>query len=798
MKIISSLILFFFVTVSFAQKATLSGYVLDAETGEKLLDASIYNETTKEVVLSNSYGYYSLLVPKNQTLTISVSYVGYQVQNKTINISKSQQLNFKLQYDNQLDEVVLIAKKEKPIEKRTEMSVISIPIQEFKKLPAIGGESDIIKTLQLMPGIQSGQEGSSQLNVRGGSPDQNLMLLDDVPLYYVSHLGGFVSTFNTDAINTVKLIKGGFPARYGSRLSSIVDIRMKEGNAKKFGGNLMVGMIASKISIEGPIKRDTTSYIISARRLLYDLISKAASSITSKGRRTQGYHFYDFNAKINHIFSDKNHIYLSTYLGNDNVYFKEKDKKDEDDNKDETVERMDWGNKLVAFRWNHLFSQRLFSNTTLSYTQYRFSFRQENTTVEDNETAYQYSKFYSGIYDLTAKTDFEFYASFNYKLKFGVSGIHHTFNPGVLSYKSETQEQLNDTLFGNNKLKAFEIATYVENDIKLGKSLSFNLGLRYNSYHVENKTYESFEPRILANMLLTKDLSVKASYASMQQNIHLLTNSGVGMPIDLWVPATKKVAPQTSKQWALGVAKTLNKKYEVSIETYYKKMNNLISYKDGANYFNAAGDWQSKVETNGKGTAYGVEFLIQKKEGQTTGWLGYTWSKSLRQFDNINFGKTYPYRFDRRHDFSIVANHKLRDNIDISATWVFGTGNAVTLATSKYNIISTPTTGLTETEWWTPNFSEVRYYGGKNSFRMRNFHKLDIGVRFHKELDYGTRTWNVSIYNAYNRQNPYYYFFEMDTDYDNEGYPIPDTNQLTLKQKSLFPFIPSVSYSYKF
>lgn len=796
MRVFLSIILFFIFSTSFSQAILLSGYVSDLETGEKLIDATVYNETTKEVVLTNNYGFYSMKIPKNSNITIRVSYVGFQSINKTFKIINNKHIDFKLQYDNELEEVIIVASKEKPIEKRAEMSVISIPIKEVKNLPAIGGESDVIKSLQLMPGIQSGVEGSSQLHVRGGSPDQNLMLLDDVPLYYVSHLGGFVSTFNTDAINSVKLIKGGFPAKYGNRLSSIVDIRMKEGNAKKFGGNFMLGMIASKISVEGPIKKDTTSYIISARRMLYDVISRAVSSISSKGKLIQGYHFYDVNAKINHKFSDKNHIYLSAYLGNDSNFFKTKDNERDVNEINETTDKINWGNKLIAFRWNHLFSQRLFSNTTLSYTRYRFSYINIFKEVEENQETKRISKFNSGIYDANAKIDFEFFATKDYHLNFGVSATHHSFNPGVSYYEIKESEQVKDTLFGSKKLKAFEAAAYIENKIKLGKRLSLNLGLRYNNYQVSSKSYESFEPRALANLLLTDDMSIKASYAEMQQNIHLLTTSGVGMPIDLWVPSTEEVAPQRSKQWALGLSKTLNKEYELSIESYYKELNNLISYKEGATYFSSSNDWQEKIETKGKGVSFGVELLARKKYGKTTGWIGYTWAKSTRQFADINFGKTYPYRYDRRHDFSIVANHKLKDNIDVSATWVFGSGAAITLATSKYNIINTPTTGLTETEW-TSNFSEVRYYGGKNAFRMRSFHKLDVGIRFHKELEHGTRTWNLSVYNAYSRQNPFYYYYVKHGDYEN-GHLIEGSVKLRLKQKSLFPFVPSVSYSYKF
>jgi len=792
-KLFGLLVILFSGMVS-AQKIRISGYIKDAETGEKLIGATLYEKNTKQVAISNDYGFYSLSIPKRQTYVFEVSYIGYKTNIRELSITKNQNLNFKLTSDNNLEEVIITASKEKPIEKRTEMSRISIPVQQMKSLPAIGGESDIIKSLQLMPGIQSGSEGMSQLFVRGGSADQNLILLDDVPMYYVSHLGGFVSTFNTDAISKVEAIKGGFPAKYGNRLSSIINIRMKEGNLNKFEGNAMLGMIASKISIEAPIKKDTTSYIISYRRLLYDLISMAGSSISSKGKSIQGYHFYDFNAKINHHFSDKNHLYLSTYLGDDKNYYKTKDK---DGGLDQNIERVRWGNRLVALRWNHLFSQKLFSNTTLAYTRYRFMYENERIVTFDDVVNESNNQFKSGISDLSAKIDFEYYANPNYQLKFGANATDHSFSPGVYSYQFKNPEETQDTLVANQRLKAKEMAVYTENQIQLGR-LSLNLGFRYNLYRVDNENFHSFEPRLLGNLLLTNDLSLKASYAKMQQSIHLLTTSGTGMPIDLWVPATKRVIPEKSQQLALGIAKTFNKKYEFSVETYYKKMENLTTYKEGVSYANPNKDWQDKVEIDGKGLSYGIELLLQKKQGKTTGWLGYTWSKSTRQFENVNFGKIYPFRYDRRHDISLVANHRLTDNIDISATWVFGTGNAITLATSKYQLINTPTDSpITSNNPWNSNYSEVRYYSGKNAFRMRAFHKLDLGIRFHKKKKHGTQTWNFSIYNAYNRQNPYYYFYllEVDEGTNPNNY---ENYHLKLKQQSLFPIVPSVSYSFKF
>jgi hypothetical protein len=774
----------------FSQNNTISGYIIDKESGEKLIGATIYNKTSKKGTLSNNYGYFSLSVPSGEPNTLVISYLGYQVIVREITIKEDTKINFNLKSENILDEVILTSDKEKPIEKRTEMSVVSIPVKEIEMLPALGGESDILKAIQLMPGVQSGNEGSSGLYVRGGSPDQNLVLLDDVPLYYVNHLGGFVSTFNTDAINTVKLIKGGFPAQFGSRLSSILDIRMKDGNNKEFHGKGMVGILASKISVEGPIKKNNSSYIISFRRMLYDLITQPLSKLISGGGGV-GYHFFDFNAKFNQHVSENNRIFFSAYLGDDrfNINFKEKD----NGGKLKVKNNLRWGNNLFAFRWNHIYSSNLFSNVTIAYTRYRFltEFSSKNTQNSENSKALQ--QFKSGIFDFSAKIDFEYFISNNYKLKFGTSSIYHKFKPGINKInRREDNNSIIDTIFGSKNIFALENAVYIENMLKIGNKLSANLGFRIVNYQVNHQNFYSYEPRILFNYLISKQTSIKLSYAQMQQNVHLLTSSGVGFPRDLWVPATEKSIPEQSQQIALGMAKTLeNGKYEMSIESYYKKMKNLIAYKDGTNFIGNSTNWEDKVETNGKGNSYGLEFLIQKKEGKSTGWVSYTYSKSTRQFENINNGNSYPYKFDRRHDISIVFNHKLKKNIDFSATWILGSGYPVTLAAGKY-IVSDNVGNFHINDVNFNDFaSQVDIINGRNNFRMRAFHRLDIGFNFRKQKKHGVRTWNISIFNLYNRQNPYYYFF------DSKDY-LSNSNELVLKQQSLFPIMPSFSYSYKF
>ena len=788
------LIFLFFIlnsSIIFSQKITISGSIIDNETGEKLINATIYNKNTGKGTLSNNYGFYSLSVSKDQPTLLMVSYLGYQLIKKDLTITESSKINFYLHPENLLEEVIITSTKEKPIEKRNEMSTVSIPVKEIEMLPALGGESDILKAIQLMPGVQSGSEGSSGLYVRGGSPDQNLILLDDVPLYYVNHLGGFVSTFNTDAINNVKLIKGGFPAQYGSRLSSILDIRMKDGNLKEFHGKAMIGMVASKLSIEGPIKKDTSSYIISYRRMLYDLITQPLSKLVTDGGGI-GYHFYDFNAKISHRFSDKNRIFLSVYLGDDqfNVNYKQKD----NGGKLKVKNKLKWGNNLVAFRWNHTYTHKLFSNVTIAYTRYRFLTEFSNKDTQDNENSKLFKSFKSGIYDTSAKIDFEYFASTNYKLKFGLSSIYHKFRPGVNKINREEDGSATiDTIFGNKDIYAFENAAYIENELKVGNRFSANLGLRATSYSVNQNSYYSLEPRVLLNYLITDNMSFKASYATMQQNVHLLTSSGVGFPRDLWVPATTKTIPEQSQQFAFGMAKSIEGGvYEFSVESYYKKMQELITYKEGATYISSSTNWEDIVETKGKGESYGLEFLIQKKEGKSTGWIAYTYSKSTRQFENINKGKVYPFKYDRRHDFSVVFNHKLKKNIDFSATWVYGSGNPITLAIGKYIVPDNPNNLPINSTNFQDFASEIDIYGEKNSFRMRAFHRLDIGINFRKQKKRGTRTWNVSIFNLYNRKNPYYYFFDY-KDSDNDA-----SNELVLKQQSLFPIMPSISYSFQF
>ncbi|NMC40584.1 MAG: TonB-dependent receptor [Bacteroidales bacterium] len=775
----------------YSQKITISGYVKDAASGEIIAGATVVTAGNYNYAVSNSYGYYILTLNQSEdSVKIQASFVGFSPSSISIIPRQNLTVDFALINTNILDEVVVSAERTSTYEKRREMSVVSIPISKVAVMPSLGGESDVLKTLQLMPGIQSGNEASSGLYVRGGSPDQNLMVIDDVPVYYVNHLGGFVSTFNSDAINSMKLVKGGFPAHYGSRLSSVVDIKMKEGNLKEFHGNAMIGMIASKIMIEGPIKKDTTSYMISLRRFMYDLITRPLTRVTSFNGTSIGYNFYDLNAKINHIISPKDRIYLSFYSGGDKILSRQKTQTD--------LNKMilEWGNILGAFRWNHLYGDRLFSNITLYSTRYRLANEFSRTYTRNNIKEKTSAGYWSGIIDLSVKADFDYYVKQNYKIKFGGTSVFHHFNPNTTTYHSVENSAAIDTSFGSRKQNGLENALYLENEISLGTMLFTNIGFRVTNYQIPNRNYFSFEPRFLTTLMISGSTLMKASYSSMNQYIHLLTGSGPNMQNDIWVPVTGAVAPSMSKQYAIGLEKAFKDgMFEISLEGYYKTMNNLITYKDGVAILSSASDWQSQVEINGKGKSYGLEFLLQKTKGSATGWMAYTYSKTTRQFENKNNGKPYPFKYDRTHDISIVYQQKIKSNIQFSATWVYGTGNPYTLATGKYKMMPEVI------DEFINESNYLRYgqvYNDLNSFRMRAYHKLDVGVNFYKKVKRGERTWNISIYNLYNRKNPYYYFLDTSYQYDEQGRIIPEATRTVLKQQSYFPIIPSFSYSFKF
>ena len=815
MKIHHIFLIIFFLfasALSAQEKYTISGYITDVNNGESIVGANIYCQELNLGVISNTYGFYSLTLPSG-SYDILFSFIGYKSENKTFQLSKSISYDVEFELSSiKIDEVVVRA--DKSIVEKTQTSMIDVPIEQIKTIPALLGEVDVLKAIQLLPGVQS-SEGSSGFYVRGGGPDQNLILLDGVPVYNASHIGGLFSVFNADAIKTVRLTKGGFPARFGGRLSSVLQIDMKEGNMKVFRGDATIGLISSKLTLEGPIIKDKTSFIIAGRRTYADLFVRpfmpASTDLTL--------YFYDLNAKINHRISQNDRIYLSAYMGNDAFGVNYDSSLGDENGKGGASNDEDgilnfglgYGNITSTLRWNHLFSDKLFSNTTLTYSRYSFHTdfglsATQSTDLGDENLDINFG-YIAGIEDLGGKIDFEYAPNPIHDIKFGTSYTHHYFFPGETSLDISFDYPLADTLnpdvnldtvlnFSGNT-NAHEMFFYLEDNVKITNRLQANIGIHVGYYSLANdssnitdglldnmqdRSNYSFQPRISARYLLSEDWSIKASYAKMQQNIHLLSNSSVGFPSDIWVPAIDSVPSQTSEQVAANITTQIYQgQFELSLEGYYKRMDNLIAYKAGYSNLESTETWENSIETGGEGDSYGVELFLQKKKGNTTGWIGYTLSWTNRRFDNINFGNWFPYKYDRRHDFSLVLSHKFNQKWDIGATWVYGTGNSLTFPQAIY--LGMPG----NIGWDNQSYVEpVESYGNRNSMRLPSYHRLDFAVNKHRKKRHFESTWSFGAYNLYNRKNPWFAYL----DYRN--------NERVAKQVSLFPIIPSVSYRIQF
>lgn len=771
---------------------TVSGHITDKASGETLIGAGVITDGAGAA--TNTYGFYTLTIPQGKGVSLKYSYVGYDDVTLTLDLLRDTTVNVALKANSELKEAVVSAQRESGI-MATKMSAIEIPMNMIKNTPVLFGEADVLKTIQLMPGVQSGAEGFSGIYVRGGGPDENLLLLDGISLYNAEHMLGLFSIFQPEAVKKVTLYKGSFPARYGGRTSSIIDVRTNDGNLHETHGTVGVGVLCDKFHLEGPIAKGRTAYSISARGMhtfLFDGILRAA-------KVPANYYFFDMNGKLTHRFSDRDRLFLNAYYGRDIFHFMEEDEYEITGGSNEYRKYDDkthirWGNLLTSARWNHVFNGRLFSNATVAFTDYRM--RMGYTTSEksqDTKYFYKYKFDYgSGIRDLTAKIDFDYTPAPRHIIKFGGEYVNHAYIPETyttVEKENDKGQMVTDTTYTNKKEKnrlGHEMSFYIEDDFTVGGWLTLNPGVHLAMFLTSGRTYWSPEPRMSAKVDFGKGVSVKAAYSRMAQYVHLLSSAQITLPIDLWVPITRNIKPVTADQYSLGLYYNGLPGWEFSVEGYWKDMHNVLEYKDGVSFMASSQSWEDNV-VMGDGRAYGVEVFIQKTIGKTTGWLGYTLAKSDRVFSNglINNGERYPYRYDRRHNISLVVNQQLGKKWDLSAVWTFATGGTTTIP-ERESIVMLPD----------GTFTQIDYAPHRNNYRLPPSHRLNIGVNYHKRLRRGESIWNFGVYNAYNRLNPNFVYYKADTKGDSESSLY--TRKAKLKSVTILPIIPSFSYTYNF
>jgi hypothetical protein len=755
-----------------SKSATISGFIRDAKTGESLTGAVIYpKENTATGITSNSYGYFSLTLPIGK-YSLIVQFLGYKTKTVPLDLKENVKLTFEMDEESiALKEITVMGEKNNINVVQNDL-ISKINVKEIQNIPVILGEKDILKTIQLLPGVTPAGEGNAGFYVRGGGVDQNLILLDEAPVYNPSHLLGFFSTFNSDAIKDITLYKGGFPAEYGGRLSSVVDIKMNEGNNKQFHLSGGIGIIASRLAIEGPLFKNKGSFMIAGRRTYADLFLRLLSKHGADSTASKStLYFYDLNMKVNYQFSEKDRLYFSCYLGRDNF------------NLGGTV-GLNWGNVTATTRWNHIINDKIFSNTSFIFNKYSYNF---NVAVGSKTM-----NVISQIQDWNLKEDLNYYLNSNNTIKFGFNSIYHTFVPS----------KVDSTVFSHVKSVdnryALENALYISNEQTISPHLKATYGLRYSLFssigpgtvytydqvadvidsatYPKGKifnTYGGFEPRLLVNYIINDSSSVKVSYARTRQYVHLLSNTTSSTPFDLWVPSNINILPEIADQYTLGYFRNFsNNMYETSVEVYYKTLKNQIDYRNGADLI-----LNNKVESQlvfGKGWGYGAEFLIRKKYGKLTGWISYTLSKTKRQFPDINGGNVFLAKQDRPNNIAIVGIYELNPKLTFSATWIFISGNVVTFPSGRYAV-----DGVI-----------VPYYTERNGYRMPDYHRLDIGLTLQgKKTATYESNWNFSIYNVYGRANAYAINFQQDPN---------DPTKMQAVQLSLFRFVPAITYNFKF
>lgn len=748
----------------FAQSKSVSGQIVDKLTNEPLIGVYVTAPSQKTGITTDSNGNFELNIA-GDTCTLFIEYLGYNLAKIKINNNSTFPLAISLTSSaTSLNEVIVDGDGVRSTIERNQMSMMSISTKESKLVPVFFGEIDLMKTLALKPGVSNGSEGNSGLYVRGGGPDQNLILIDDALVFNASHLLGFFSLLNPEAVKSIDLYKGDFPAQYGGRLSSIVNIKMAEGSKEKFGVSGGIGLIASRLSIEGPIIKNKVSFIVSARRTYVDLFTPIINE-RNKNKvdydKIPSYYFYDFNTKIAADLGKKDKLSFTGYWGRDVL-------KLDNNNFDASIR---WGNIIGVVNWKHDYSSKLFSTISLSFSNYKYAILYQGGDLTN--------KLSTKVTDLTAKIDFQYYPNSKNIVRFGTQIISHNFNIGRIQRSVETSKEEDR----GNALSALEAAVYISDEVTINSKWKANIGTRLTGYRNDSNYFGGIEPRLSTSYQLGKNISFKSSFSRMYQYLHLVSNSGATLPNDIWYPSNSNIKPQRSDQLAGGINIGLwDNRYLLSNEVYYKWMKRQIDLKDGAAIFEIP-----DVSTGfavGKGWSYGNEIYLEKKKGKLTGWIGYTLSWTWRQFNEINNGNKFPARYDRRHNVSVVAMYRISDRLTLSASWVYATGNAITLPNGRFIFQDIGSAS--------PNY--IPEFMPRNSFRMPSSHRLDVGLIYNLNTKRGTSDITLSVYNAYNRRNPYFIYFEREKQPDGTDSFL----EFRAKQVSLFPIIPSIAYNFKF
>lgn len=756
-------ILFFLLVNSVFSQSQISGTVYDKQTGETLIGATVVYRATQNGAITNHYGHFSLKVPeKNTMVKLMVSYMGYK--KLEIQVEKSSSINILLT-PKEFDIEEIMVQDHIAINKETSHGLYKLLPQNLQRMPAFSGEADLTTFLQLIPGVAIAGDGDASMNVRGGSNEQNLFLIDDLPLYYVNHLGGFLSTFNSDIIKSADFYKSGFPARYGDRLSSVVDVRTNDGNLNTFDVYGTVGLLSSKIGIDGPIIKNKSSFLASFRKntipffkWLYDL--------------DVDFNFYDANLKFNYIFSPKDRVFLSFYNGNDKVGISNEMKQNS------SKQSVSWGNIAGSVRFNRILSSKLYSNLILGNTTYRYRELTYSKQAFENDIQIFNNEFQSSISDNFVKINLEYYPLEKVQLSAGYKYTHHTYVPGKSTViKSNKNEELEIKDFSYHESSSDEHNLYLQANLKNASGFDINGGLRTSLLCSDQNTYFLPEPRIMVSKKIGAKIKLNAAYDVMHQTFHLLTNQGAGVPVEYRIPVLSFAPPEKSNQYSLGISYFPNiKDIQISVDVYSKQLSNLVALKDGVSYSSSFKDWENIIWNDGTGKSKGIELLIRKSIGKTTGWIGATFAKSERRFEELNNGNYFPYKYDRPFEFKSFFSHQINKRIEANATWVYGAGAPLSVPTGQYEDLEGEV---------------ILIYGDRNGVRAEPYHRLDVGLTYKLYPRWGESEWNFSIINLYNRKNPYYYYSDYDNGFDGTG-------KLTFYKQSLFSFLPSISYRFKF